>query len=326
MIFSYFLRLICLCFSLFFCVHTALGLVAWMVTPAAIRMAEEMRPKFAVRFLLALRLLPVSLALFAVVGLCVPSYLWLEPDASPERVGYACLVSALMGLALWCISLSRVGITLANSIRYTRHCQRTGREICVVGGSSPLLVIEDEGPVLAVTGVLHSQLVVSSAVLRALTTDQLDAALLHENAHRISRDNLKRLSFLLAPELFPFLRCFARLEQDWARLTEWATDDEAARGNPHRAVSLASALIRVARMGPGPKLSLFLVSLVADGRDLSARVERLLCPAPPQERMGRQARVLLGSACLLAGVATGMLMVRPQTFSSMHRLLEQFLR
>ena len=59
------------------------------------------------RFLLALRLLPAALALFVVAGLCVPSYLWLEPETGPEEVGAGCLAAAILAAVLWGTSTAR---------------------------------------------------------------------------------------------------------------------------------------------------------------------------------------------------------------------------
>ena len=116
MIVTYLSRLFCLCFASFFLVHIALGLAARLAAPAAIRFAERMRPGRAVRFLLALRMAPVSLALFAVLALCLPSYLWLEPESTGERVGLACFGMALLGASVWSISESEPRETRAGHL------------------------------------------------------------------------------------------------------------------------------------------------------------------------------------------------------------------
>ena len=326
MIFAYLSRLLCLCLASFFLVHLALGLAAWIFAPAAVRLAERMRPRLAVRFLFALRLAPVALALFAVLALCVPSYLWLEPETTGEQVGLACFAMAILGAAVWSISFARVIRALADSVRITRHYQMAGRATFVPGELSPALVIEDEAPLLALAGVIRPQLIISRGVLRALSAEQLDAALRHEDAHRASRDNLKRLLFLLAPEILPFSRSFAALERSWTRLTEWATDDKATGGDPRHAVSLAAALVGVARLGASLRLSFLLSSLVAGDRDLSARVERLLHAGRQQENpTGRMRSVVAVTALLMAGALASVLFV-PATLASVHRILEQLLR
>jgi len=90
---SYLVRLFCLCLAVFFLIHSVAGLAVALSVPRAIRAARRMRPRGAERFLLMLRLLPAALALLVVAGVCVPSYLWLEPEISAEEVGAGCLTA-----------------------------------------------------------------------------------------------------------------------------------------------------------------------------------------------------------------------------------------
>jgi hypothetical protein len=69
MILPYTLRLVCLCFASFFLVHAALGVAVWTGTRGAMRIGESMRPRSGAQFLLALRLLPFTLAALVIVGL-----------------------------------------------------------------------------------------------------------------------------------------------------------------------------------------------------------------------------------------------------------------
>jgi predicted transcriptional regulator len=81
----------------FFLVHLALGHDGFADCPAGGPPGERIRPHLAARCLLVLRLLPAAGAAFIVVAVCVPSYLWLEPEAPTERVGFGCLAVALLG-------------------------------------------------------------------------------------------------------------------------------------------------------------------------------------------------------------------------------------
>jgi hypothetical protein len=322
----YLLRLLCLCLASFFVVNGVTGLAALCVSRAAVRIAEKMRARSAARFLFCVRLLPLALGAGAVLGLCVPSYIWLEPYGTFERVGLVCLALAFLAAISCLLSIIRIARAIAVSLHCNRIWQQTGRATLLNGNGSPALVIEKEAPLLALAGVVRPRLIISDGVLRSLSADQLEVALQHENAHSVSRDNLKRLVFLLAPDPFPFIRGFAFLEQAWARFTEWAADDDATQGNSRRAVSLAGALVRVARMGMGPRLSLLHTSLVADDGDLSARIDRLLRAEPARQARFPWKRVLLGNAGLAVTVCLATLVLWPATLSSVHRLLEQFLR
>jgi Zn-dependent protease with chaperone function len=322
----YLLRLLCLCLASFFAVNAAVGLAAALASRAAVVMAESMRARAAARFLLAVRLFPCVAGISAVLALCVPSYLWLEPQASSERIGWACLALALSGVASWLVSLARVTRALAFSVRFHRSCQRTGCQTLLPGDSAKAVIVERDAPLLALAGVFRPRLVVSQAVLRSLSAEELELALQHENAHRTSRDNLKRFFLLLSPAPIPFLRSYSAIERRWTKFSEWAADDEAVRGDSHRALTLAVALLRVARMGAAPRLTFLNTSLCADDQDLSARVERLLriqpLPAKPQSSVRTRA---LGASLGIA-VCASFLLAWPATLSLVHRLLELFLR
>ncbi len=323
---SYALRLMCLCFASFFFVHTALGIVAAASAPLLGRLAEAMRARSAARLLLGTRLAPACLAVAAVVGLCVPSYLWFEPQAGGERVGIACFAAALLGGLAWAIAFVRVYRGIAGSRRYARRRGALDGAAGVSGQFSPVWVVQEPAPVLLLCGIFRSRIIISRGILSALPAEQLDAALRHEQAHRASRDNFKRLLMLLSPGLVPFSRGFAALERGWEKAAEWAADDAATGGDQVRAVVLAAALVRVARMGVNPDPPL-VASLTAGGRGLEARVDRLLRPQPWPAPRGRRVRTMavgaavLASSCALAGV-----FLAPAALFSIHRLLEVLLR
>lgn len=326
MILPYTLRLLCLCFASFFLVHAALGLAAWMATPTAARIGEAMRPRSGARFLLALRLLPVALAAFAVVAFCIPSYVWLETNEATERVGPACCAIALLGVLVCASSLIRSARALLLSTRYSMRDKREGWR--AYGNSSlPVTVMDSDAPVLALAGIVRPRVVVSRGVLQTLSQEELEAALAHEQAHHRSADNLKRLALFLAPDIFPFSQAFTRLNRSWSKLIEWAADDDATVGDARRSVSLAAALVHIARLGGKAAASPLTSSFLKNDDELPARVNRLLGLAPAHEEApSRRTRLALGALIALTVSLAVAAMIRPETFFSVHRLLEQLLR
>ncbi len=320
---SYTWRLLCLCCASFFVLHLAMAVATRLSAGTAIRMAARMKPSSAARFLFFLRIAPMALTVFALLAFCIPSYLWLEPQAAGEKVGFICFLMAALGAAIWAVSVTRVVSAVRGTVQYLHQCERNGRKIHVPGEPSPALLLADEAPVLAVAGVVHPRLVVSKRVLRGLTSEQRRAAFRHEQAHRTSRDNIKRFLILLSPDVFPFLRAFTALEHSWAKFTEWAADDQAVEGDSNRALSLASALVTVAKMGSKPKLSYLFSSLAADDDELTERVDRLLRPQP---NPGKPAEVLIpfltSAGALLAGAVT-LVMLWPGSLSVVHQALER---
>lgn len=325
MIVPYSLRLLCLCLAAFFLVHLAAGLVVSLLAPAAVRLAGRTEARRAARLLLALRLLPASLAVLVVAGLCVPSYLWLEPKAAVERVGFGFLAAAALGAAAWSVSLARGVRAAVRSRRYLHHCRSVGVEAHLPGDPSPVWLVDEAATPLALGGLIRPRLVVSRPVLRALSRRQLAAALRHERAHGAARDNLKRLLILLAPGILPFFHGFESLERGWVRFTEWAADDRAVAGNPRHSLSLAAALVRVARMGALPHPPSLVTSLLGDSLDLSVRVDRLLRATPPADlpRGTFAACVALASLALACSLAA--VVLQPSALYTFHLLLEHWI-
>jgi len=323
MTFPYTVRLLCLCGASFFLIHMALALAARLGTGTALRLAEHMKPRLAARLLFLLRVLPLMLALVAVLAFCIPSYLWLEPHATGEKVGLLCVLMALLGVALWAPALARVFGAVRGTNQFLSDCERHGRKIAVPGEDSPALLLSDKAPVLAVAGVFHQRLLISRRVLDELSSEQREAALRHEHAHRTSGDNLKRLLMLLAPDALPFVASFRELERGWSKFTEWAADDEATAGDPQRALSLASALVRVAKMGSRPRANVLSCSLVGGAQELSDRVDRLLRPQPQPEKPVKEIIRLLSSAAAVIGSAVAVVVLWPSSLSLVHQALER---
>jgi len=329
---AYLFRLACLSLASFFLVNGIVGAAATLFSGAAIRIARKMRPRSAARFLFVVRMLPSILGLAAVLGLCVPSYLWLEPQIASERVGLACLVLAALAAISCYRSSERTARAIRASGRLTKEWRQaesdallTGRESRVVADEKAL-VVQKEEPLLVLSGVFRPRMVISRGVMAELSEEQLDVAVRHEVAHRDSRDNLKRLFLVLSPEFFPFTSRFAALEKTWAKFSEWAADDEAVQGDPQRALSLATALVRVARIGPRPQLSILHTCLLPEDQDLSSRVERLLSVEPLSIKRAShtRSRSIVRGVCFAACALT--LVGCPAALGSVHRLLEVLLR
>jgi len=297
MMIPYVWRLVCLALASFFMIHFALALILRCATPWAIRMAERLGPHVAARFLLALRLTPASLAALVVAALCIPSYLWLEPTYTTENVGLGCILASFCGIAIWIAAAARAMRSYIRSRQLIRGC---------------------ETPLLALAGIVHPRVVISPEVLSALTPEQLDAALRHEEAHRISHDNLKRLLLLLSPGLFPGVTGFAALERAWSRVTEWSVDDRAVAGSSERSLSLAAALVRVARLGGAAPA--MMTSLLGDRADLATRVDRLLRGPAIIARPTTTKTIWFVVAA--AAIACAAAILQPATLSTVHRLLE----
>jgi hypothetical protein len=130
---------------------------------------------------------------------------------------------------------------------------------------------------------------------------------------------------LLAPDVLPFMRGLVALERSWAKAIEWAADDQASAGDPRRALSLADALVKVARMGNKPQLSYLTSSLMADDHDLSERVDRLLRPQPIPEKPVKELIPLVSGAAALMAASLMIVVLWPASLSMVHQALEQLI-
>jgi hypothetical protein len=297
----YLLRLACLSLACFFAVNLAAGLTVRSFSTRAIRWVERMSARRAARALLFLRFFPAGFALFCVLGLCIPSYVWLEPHAGDEGVGFICLSAAVFGAAMWAISLQRSASAVIHSVRYTRALK------------SDIVTVPNAGRLVALAGLFRPRILISDEVIAALSDDELNVVLQHEYAHRSSHDNLKQLLILLSPGFG-----LGKLERAWQRFSEWSADDLAVAGDPRRAADLAAALVSVARLRPTPTPALS-TSLIDDNTGLSGRVDRLLQDRPASaDRTSRFALITLAVIVVTAPFA-------PTALAWVHRVLESLM-
>ncbi|HUJ31340.1 MAG TPA: M48 family metalloprotease [Candidatus Acidoferrum sp.] len=328
MILSYSIRLFSLCCASFFLVHMVARLAVWLAERPALRFAERATPRAAARLLFLMRTLPPGIALVAVLGICAPSYVRFEQNIAAEQAGPVCLAIALLGALLWAVALGRGARAAVSSLRFIRLCSRSGRTVPVHGEPPQMLVIQGARPFLAQSGIFRPQFVISQCLLNEFSPEELAAALSHERAHWISRDNLKRLLFAFLPDVLPLWPGFHSLERNWAKFAERAADDSVSAMGEAPALSLAAALVRLARMGGAVDLAPrapLATSPLGGSDDLSGRVSRLLAvtPAKPEAPLGR-IPVLWGAASVFA-TCTLAALVWPAALSPVHELLERLL-
>jgi len=320
MIASYSARLAILCLASFFLIHLVLGLLSLRLLPWLNRASRLMRPQSVSKISITLRLAPAYLSTLIVLAVCVPSYLRYERNGASEEIGLLCLAFACLGFLLCVIAIARGAHALTRSLSLTHKLvAREQLEAWYLNREV------DEFPSMGLVGLFKSRVVVSPSVLRVLTPEQFQAALDHEHAHRSSRDNLKRLLILLSPDLFPFVLSFRALENLWERSAELSADDLATRGQPHRSIALAEALIKLARFQTNELAHPLVSGLFAAPDGITIRVERLLQPEPTtQIRPSSRILILPGLSLFLISYV----FASPQLhiFRSVYSLLESLLR
>lgn len=311
---AYLWRLLFLSLAALCLVQSGVGLLVRLAAPRVIQIAGQFEPARAAKLMLMLRWVPAMSGLLFTCGMCVPSYLRLEPLASDEELGFACVLLASFTVLAYLIPFTKVAWVVAQSEVRLRRLVRDAED------HAGLYVIRETNPAMALAGLFRSRVVVSREVMGLLSADQMNAARLHERAHMDSGDNWKRVLLEVAP--FDFGGNDVRAA--WSRFTEWAADDKATSGDSARSVALASALVSVARlMSPGclTRSSLLISGLVVtDGRELRARVERLL---EPGGRVAQTFPLSLVSATLAVASFIAIVAAQnPACIAMVHQLLE----
>ena len=245
--------------------------------------------------LLAVRLFPAAASLLSTFVLFVPVHWTTETRGVRESFGWVLILAAVAGLFLLVRSFGRA-FAIARADRRLRAIER----------ASPLVsgALESFGvPGMALAGILRTRVVIDPRIAAALTGPELEVAIAHELAHRRAVDNLKRWACHCAPDFFGMTRTSVQLERAWHAAAESRADARAANEDDRRAVDLASALVKVARITtPGTGHAVW--SAFNDPALLSTRVHQLASGAPaapgyhPIRTVSAAMGVLLGIAVL----------------------------
>jgi len=300
-------RTVVLALAWFACVN-AIGTVLARSLASAIRgRSASSRPWV----LLVVRLLPAGVSILFVGAMFLPAQWTLEPRDARETIGVALYAFALVGASLLLRSARRiVGVARAGRLVMSRSRRHPY--------GLPNTYEVETVPAVSLAGVLRPRILIGGNVTRQLSQDELDVAIAHEMAHRDAFDNLARWCVHCAPDFLFGSAVASRLEHAWHVAAESRADARAIRGNATRAVHLASALIKVARLSTieGHSVSVPAWSTLNDSELLEWRVHRLLSGSLPQPaahpRLGYLATTL--AVCLW--------LASPVLAPSVHRLTE----
>jgi Zn-dependent protease with chaperone function len=255
-------RCIAVSFASFFLLYSALSCLVclgWNLFGHRIR-------ERSANLLFGLRIMPLLVSASVTLGFIVPSFLLLEPRAIDEPIG-----AVLVTLELCCLSFFLWGIS-----RTLIAQRKTSQALAAwLSGASrietstrvPVFRTGRDLPAVTVSGVWKPRILVSEAALAILTPAELRIALRHETAHVHYFDNLRKL--LLRFSAFPGM---ARLEAAWSEAAEMAAD-HAAVSSVRDALDLASALIKLSRLGPIRVSTHLTTALLSDS--LPLRLQRL---------------------------------------------------
>jgi hypothetical protein len=269
------------------------------------RGAIQLRASRAPAALLLLKLAPGVVALFFTVVVFLPAHWRFEPEGAEESAGYTLVAFGTLGAVTLVLAVRRA----VRDATTTHRVERGWRERAsgpreFAGNRLPVYGLPDASPVISLAGLLRPRVFVARPVVEAFTSDEMEVSLAHELAHRDTHDNLKRMLVACSPDLLGLWPSGRALERRWRAAVEFAADDRAVDGEESRAVALASALIKVARLTPAAAAA-GSSSAFYDGTVLAARINRLLSPGlgeEPPHRLAPAWEVFLGSATLCAAL------------------------
>jgi Zn-dependent protease with chaperone function len=184
----------------------------------------------------------------------------------PTQVAAASTVLLLPAAGWWLTVVARRCAGLIAAYRSCRHLTAAGA----------LVVVDDQRPDAFTTPQPAGRIVVTTGLLRALTSDERQVVVAHEASHLLHRHAWWLLVADLAAAANPLLRPTARAA---ARCVERWADEDAATAIGDRRLA-ARSLARIALLTRNPDLARTL-ALAATGGDVPSRVRALLAPPPP---------------------------------------------
>lgn len=255
--------------------------------------------------LLAIRLLPFAVSTFFVTAIFMPAHWRFEPRGLDETFGIAVYLLAAAGALLILRSLSRVA-SVARAGWHLRACTALPRIASEGAGTTEVFEVPGLAGV-SLAGVVRPRILVGPAVRHTLTEAELDAAVAHEMAHRAAGDNVKRFVMFCAPDFVGGSAAAQAIESQWRAAAEWQADERAVGGDTTRAINLASALVKVARLATTApaRLTSPAWSTLHDAPLLQTRVQRLVAGTPQPAAAPRGPWLAVALALAAAAVAAG---------------------
>ena len=274
----YELLAICLSLAGLLVIHTLTLVLVTMLWRVCSRWSESWRPTIRAQFLFLLCLTPGVTAVLCVGALFLPAYLSHEPRQTTE------IVTAKLGI-LAALSLYAIGFALWRGLvaclltrRLIKNWLEHAEPVVINNVVIPAYRFQHPFPVIAIVGAWRPRLFIAGQIFQALSSEELAAAVAHENGHLVAGDNIKRGLLRYCRDIQTMMPLGRALDCAWTGATELAADEHAARGGASVALNLASALVKVARLAPpggGPAVLAGASLITQDPNNISARVLRL---------------------------------------------------
>jgi hypothetical protein len=208
------------------------------------------------------------------------------------------------GLTLAGAVLARTTLTaLTHARALRRQAVQHAQTARLVGRPDPDLgatLVDHVQPAAYCVAGPHPTVILTTAALRALDPEQLDAVLAHERAHLASHHHRLLAIARIGRQILPFVPLMRDVDTQITRLVEMHADDTATAHRGTRPLATALVVLAAAA-GPAP-------GLAAATTDAIQRIQRLLRPAEPLSRLRRQ---LLGAGAAVLALTPLLLALTP---------------
>ena len=180
-----------------------------------------------------------------------------------------------IGLLSLLLQLGKTHILLKKLLKHRAILPKDLREtIGSLGLTDKVILIRDRSLSSFCYGILSPRLVITTSLVKSLTDKELEAVLLHEQSHLISRDPVKVLMGKTLSSMFFFLPVFGELHRNSEAVNEFLADQRAIN-HQKQAVFLRGALKKILA---SPQLSLAAASNASGPDYFEIRIQRLVNP------------------------------------------------
>ena len=269
------LTVLCVIFGLWL---AAFDLALLALTPSLLSRFAQLPARIRATSIFTVRLLPLAMAAAMTLGVFVPAWWIHEPENAAEALTLALIGAALVAICPVGLGLKRAaGIVRRTQERLSEWRARATASSRPRSSSFDVVEVPGDDLALCVGGYFKPTIFASSVAMKSLTGRERRAALAHEWSHASTLDPLRLLCMGACPDFLHLFSLDAPWRHAFARAAEFAADVRACRGDRGTSLDLASALVKVARLGiAAPSSPLSVASAMADATELEARVDALV--------------------------------------------------
>lgn len=197
------------------------------------------------------------------------------PRSLPAVLALTIGVVLGIGLLSFLLQLVRTDLLLRKLLRKRVEIPKDLVKIMAISGLTNQVILVNDNTLYSFCGGIFSPyIVVTTALVRSLTEKELEAVLLHEQSHLVSRDPLKVLVGKTFSSMFFFLPIFGELHKNIEAVNELLADQWTIN-RQQESTFLRQALKKILT---APQLNLGMVAHVSGPDFLEIRIHRLVNP------------------------------------------------